>query len=46
MSTFKAVIDFTPYPGPELTPVAQAIHDAMSAQASLFPAPPVTTVNL
>ena len=42
MSKIKAIVDFTGYTGPELAPVAQAIHDHMSAKAVLFPAPPLT----
>ena len=42
MSKIKAIVDFTGYTGPELAPVAQAIHDQMSAKAVLFPAPPLT----
>ena len=36
----KAIVDFTPYPAAELTPVAQTIHDKMLANAATFPAPP------
>ena len=42
----KAVIDFTPYTAAELTPVAQAIHDQMAANAASFPSPSVTGAAL
>lgn len=42
----KAIVDFTPYPAAELTPVAQTIHDAMLANAVTFPAPPTSMVAL
>ncbi|MEO5719177.1 MAG: hypothetical protein ABIR29_11470 [Chthoniobacterales bacterium] len=38
----KATIDFSGYPGPNLLPAAQAIHDDMSDNAVTFPAPPTT----
>ena len=42
----KAVIDFTPYTAPELAPVAQTIHDKMTANAATFTAPPVSMAAL
>ena len=38
--TTKAIIDFGSYTAPELTPVAQTIHDQMVANAATFPSPP------
>lgn len=42
----KAVIDFTGYTGTDLIPIAQAIHDGMTAGAATFTAPPVTMAAL
>ena len=42
----KAVIDFTPYTAPELAPVAQTIHDKMTANAATFATPPVSMAAL
>ncbi len=41
MSKIKAVVDFSSYTGPALSPVAQTIHDQMTAKAAIFPTPPV-----
>ena len=38
----KASIDFTQYMATELSPIAQAIHDGMTAHAAHFPSPPIT----
>src|SRR5947209_669669 len=38
----KAVIDFSGYTGPELSPAAHAIHDEMTAHAATFGTPPIT----
>jgi hypothetical protein len=35
----KAIIDFGSYSAPELTPVAQTIHDQLAANAVTFPSP-------
>lgn len=45
MST-KAVIDFTSYTAAELAPLAQTIHDQMTANAVTFPSPPLTMAAL
>ena len=42
MTNTKANIDFTGYSAPELGPIAQAIHDQMTAHAVTFTSPPVT----
>ena len=42
----KAIIDFGSYTAPELTPVAQTIHDHMTANAVTFPSPPTTMAAL
>src|SRR4051812_22451631 len=42
----KAIIDFSGYTGPELTPVAQMIHDQMTANAVSFDSPPLTMAEL
>lgn len=42
----KAIIDFSGYTAAELGPVAQAIHDKMTANAATFPNPPVTMTAL
>ena len=44
MSKIKAVVDFSGYTGANLAPVAQAIHDAMSAAANTFTSPAVAMV--
>lgn len=41
MRKIKAIIDFSGYAGPELSPVALEIHDKMSANAATFDTPPV-----
>src|SRR5438270_3724169 len=38
----KAVIDFSGYTGPELSPAAHTIHDEMTANAATFGTPPIT----
>jgi len=43
-TTTKAVIDFTGYGSSELSPVAQHIHDQISANAATFPNLPFTLV--
>lgn len=45
MST-KAVIDFSSYTAAELAPVAQTIHDQMTANAATFPSPPTSVAAL
>ena len=42
----KAIINFEGYTAPELSPVAQAIHDKMTTNAATFTAPPVTMTAL
>lgn len=42
----KAIIDFTRYTAPELSPVAQTIHDKMTLNAVTFATPPVTMAAL
>ena len=37
----RAIVDFSSYIAAELTPVAQTIHDQMTANAATFPSPPV-----
>ena len=44
--TTKAIIDFGSYTAPELTPVAQTIHDQMTANAATFPSPPTAITAL
>ena len=44
--TTKAIIDFGSYTAPELTPVAQTIHDQITANAATFTSPPTTMVVL
>ena len=46
MNKTKATVDFTSYTGPGLLPVAQTIHDAMTAKVVIFPAPTVSMVAL
>ena len=46
MSKVKAIVDFTSYTGPDLGPVAQTIHDQMTANAATFTTPPVTMAAL
>ena len=46
MSNIKAIVDFTGYTAGDLGPVAQNIHDSMTAAAATFPTPPVTMVAL
>lgn len=46
MNNLKASIDFTGYVAAELGPVAQMIHDSMTAAAVTFPAPPVAMTAL
>ena len=45
MSKTKAIIDFSGYTAANLAPAAQAIHDAMTGNAT-FPAPPVAMATL
>jgi hypothetical protein len=40
----KAIIDFSGYGSPELSPVAQHIHDQITANAATFPSLPFTMV--
>ena len=42
----KAIIDFSGYTGPQLTPVAQMIHDEMTTNATIFDTPPITMADL
>ena len=42
MSKIKAVVEFSSYTGPALSPVAKTICTQMTAKAAIFPAPPVT----
>ena len=42
MNNTKAIIDFSGYTAAELGPVAQSIHDNMTAHAATFATPPVT----
>ena len=42
----KAVIDFSTYTAADLTPVAQTIHDQMTANAVTFPSPPTSMAAL
>jgi hypothetical protein len=46
MSNIKAIIDFSGYAGGDLGPLAQTIHDQMTANAAVFPSPPVTMAAL
>ncbi|MGB8169071.1 MAG: hypothetical protein WCF18_16360, partial [Chthoniobacteraceae bacterium] len=46
MSNIKASIDFSGYTAAELGPVAQSIHDSMTANATTFTTPPVTMTAL
>lgn len=46
MSNTKAKIDFSGYAAADLAPVAQTIHDQMTANAATFPSPPVTMLAL
>ena len=46
MSNIKAIIDFTGYTAADLGPVAQTIHDKMTANAATFPTPPLTMPEL
>ena len=41
MSKIKAVVEFSSYTGPALAPVAQTIHDKVTANAVTFPTPPM-----
>jgi hypothetical protein len=44
MSKIKAVVDFSGYTGPALSPVAKTISTQMTAKAATFTMPPVTMV--
>lgn len=46
MSNTKAIIDFSGYNAPELGPIAQTIHDKMTANAATFATPPITMTAL
>ncbi|MCB1087373.1 MAG: hypothetical protein KDM63_10035 [Verrucomicrobiae bacterium] len=46
MSNTKAIIDFSSYTAAELGPIAQHIHDQMTANAAEFDAPPVAMTAL
>ena len=46
MNRTKAIIDFSGYAGGDLAPVAQNIHDEMTAHAATFGTPPVTMTAL
>src|SRR5947208_3148517 len=42
----KAITDFSGYPGAELLPVAQTIHNQLVANATVFPGLPTSTADL
>lgn len=42
----KAIVDFSGFTAPELAPVAQTIHDQMTANAATFPSPPTSMPTL
>lgn len=46
MNNTKASIDFSGHTAPELGPIAQNIHDEMTANAATFASPPVTMTAL
>ena len=46
MSKTKAIVDFSGYAAGDLAPVAQNIHDEMTAHAATFGTPPVTMIAL
>ena len=46
MNKTKANIDFSNYTHAELSPIAQTIHDDMTANAATFATPPVTMAAL
>jgi hypothetical protein len=46
MNTTKAIIDFSHYANTELGPLAQTVHDDMTANAVTFPAPTTTMADL
>jgi hypothetical protein len=46
MNNTKAIINFSDYTAAELGPVAQSIHDQMTANAATFATPPVTMAAL
>lgn len=46
MNTTKAIISFREYTAPDLSPVAQHIHNKMTENAVTFPAPTMTMANL
>jgi hypothetical protein len=46
MSKVKAVVDFTGYTAPELTPIATMIHDKMLANVAIFATPAVPMAEL
>jgi hypothetical protein len=46
MPKVKAVVDFTTYPAPELTPVATMIHDKMLENVAIFVTPQVAMTVL
>jgi len=46
MKKTKAIIDFTPYSGDAIGPVAQNIHDKMLANAATFTSPTITMAVL
>jgi hypothetical protein len=46
MPKVKAVVDFTGYTAPELTPIATMIHDKMLANVAIFVTPAVTMAAL
>src|SRR4051812_161759 len=46
MTKTKAIVDFSGYSGPELGPLAQSIHDKVTANAATFANPPITMAAL
>ena len=46
MNNIKAIIDFSNYTAPDLSPVAHTIFDSLTLNAASFPALPVTLVTL
>ena len=46
MSNIKAIIDFSPYSAAEFGPIAQTIHDQITANAATFATLPITMAAL
>jgi hypothetical protein len=46
MHKVKAIVSFSGYTGDELRPIAEAIHEKMSANAATFPSPPTSMSDL